>query len=148
MLKKTLKEFKEFAVRGNAVEMAVGISMGVAFGRVINSLVNDILMPPIGKLVGRVDFSSLYINLSSTPYASLAEAKKAGAPTINYGIFVNDDNQLFHHGRGHLSGHQAVESTTGSLEAFGKGRNLVGQLGQFAAEAPVPKLREELGYGF
>ena len=95
MLKKTLKEFKEFAVRGNAVEMAVGISVGVAFGRVINSLVNDILMPPIGKLVGRVDFSSLYINLSSISYASLAEAKKAGAPTINYGIFVNETTNFF-----------------------------------------------------
>ena len=86
----TLKEFKEFVVRGNAIDMAVGISVGVAFGRVINSLVNDILMPPIGKIVGQVDFSGLYINLSSTPYASLAEAKKAGAPTINYGIFLNE----------------------------------------------------------
>ena len=70
--------------------MAVGISVGVAFGRVINSLVNDVLMPPIGKIIGQVDFSRLYINLSSTPCASLAEAQKAGAPTINYGIFLNE----------------------------------------------------------
>ena len=90
MSSKTLKEFKEFAVRGSAIDMAVGISVGVAFGRVINSLVNDILMPPIGKILGQVDFSSLYINLSSTHYASLADAKKAGAPTINYGIFLNE----------------------------------------------------------
>ena len=90
MFRKTLREFKEFAVRGNAVEMAVGISVGVAFTRVVTSLVSDIVMPPIGHLVGEVDFSSLYINLSRTRYASLAEAEKAGAATINYGIFLNE----------------------------------------------------------
>ena len=90
MLRKTFKEFKEFAVRGNAIEMAVGISVGVAFGRVVASFVNDIVMPPIGKLVGEVDFTNLFINLSSTRYASLAEAKKAGAATINYGLFLNE----------------------------------------------------------
>ena len=90
MFRNTLQEFKQFAVRGNAIEMAVGISVGVAFGRVVNSLVNDVLMPPIGHLVGEVDFSKLYINLSSTWYASLAEAEKAGAATINYGIFLNE----------------------------------------------------------
>ena len=90
MFRKTLREFKDFAIRGNAVEMAVGLSVGLAFTRVINSLVNDILMPPIGHLVGEVDFSSLYVNLSKTRYPSLAEAEKAGAPTINYGIFLNE----------------------------------------------------------
>ena len=90
MFRKTLKEFKEFAVRGNAIEMAVGISVGVAFGRVISSLVNDIVMPPVGKLIGEVDFSNLFVNLSRSRYSSLAEAKAAGAATINYGIFLNE----------------------------------------------------------
>lgn len=84
-----LKEFKEFAMRGNVVDMAVGIILGAAFGRIVTSLVNDILMPPIGLLLGRVDFSSLYLNLSGEHYRSLAEAQAAGAPTINYGVFVN-----------------------------------------------------------
>ena len=84
-----LKEFKEFAMRGNVVDMAVGIIIGAAFGKIVTSLVNDILMPPIGRLLGNVDFSGLYINLSSTSYASLAEAKSAGAATINYGVFLN-----------------------------------------------------------
>lgn len=84
-----LKEFKEFAMRGNVVDMAIGIIIGAAFGKIVSSFVNDILMPPIGLLVGRVDFSSLFINLSEKPYASLAEAKAAGAPTINYGVFLN-----------------------------------------------------------
>lgn len=84
-----LKEFKEFAMRGNVLDMAIGIIIGVAFGKIISSFVNDILMPPIGLLLGRVDFSNLFINLSGVPYASLAEAKAAGAPTINYGVFLN-----------------------------------------------------------
>ncbi|MGH8070125.1 MAG: large conductance mechanosensitive channel protein MscL [Candidatus Entotheonellia bacterium] len=84
-----LREFREFAMRGNVVDLAVGIIIGVAFGKIITSLVNDIIMPPIGLLLGRVDFSSLFINLSGQPYASLAEAKAAGAPTINYGVFLN-----------------------------------------------------------
>ncbi len=83
-----LKEFKEFVLRGNVVDMAVGIIIGTAFGRIITSLVNDILMPPIGLLLGRVDFSNLFISLSGR-YASLAEAQAAGAPTINYGLFIN-----------------------------------------------------------
>ena len=90
MFRKTFQEFKQFALRGNAIEMAIGISVGVAFSRVVNSLVNDLLMPPIGHLVGEVDFSSLYINLSRTRYTSLADAEKAGAATINYGIFLNE----------------------------------------------------------
>ncbi len=84
-----LKEFKEFAMRGNVVDMAVGIIIGAAFGKIVSSLVADIIMPPIGVLLGNVDFSELFINLSGQTYASLAEAKDAGAATINYGIFIN-----------------------------------------------------------
>lgn len=84
-----LKEFKEFAMRGNVLDMAIGIIIGAAFGKIVSSFVNDILMPPIGLLLGRVDFSNLFINLSGEPYASLTEAKAAGAPTINYGVFLN-----------------------------------------------------------
>lgn len=84
-----LQEFKKFALQGNVVDMAVGIIIGASFGKIITSIVNDVLMPPIGLLVGRVDFSGLFVNLSGTPYATLAEAKAAGAPTINYGLFLN-----------------------------------------------------------
>ena len=84
-----LKEFKEFATRGNAVDMAVGIIIGTAFGRIITSLVTDILMPPIGLVLGKVDFSDLFLNLSGKPYDTLAAAKAAGAATINYGVFLN-----------------------------------------------------------
>jgi large conductance mechanosensitive channel len=84
-----LKEFKEFAVKGNVVDMAVGIIIGAAFGRIVSSFVNDILMPPIGLLMGKVDFSSLFINLSGKSFDSLASARAAGAATINYGLFVN-----------------------------------------------------------
>jgi large conductance mechanosensitive channel len=89
MLTQMLREFREFAMRGNVVDLAVGIIIGAAFGKIVSSLVNDLLMPPIGLLLGRVDFSNLFINLSGQPYASLAEAKAAGAPTINYGVFLN-----------------------------------------------------------
>lgn len=88
-----LKEFKEFAMRGNVVDMAVGIIIGAAFGTIIKSLVSDIIMPPIGLLLGDVDFTNLFAVLrdgaAAGPYASLAEAQKAGAVTINYGVFVN-----------------------------------------------------------
>ncbi len=84
-----LKEFKEFAMKGNVLDMAIGIIMGAAFGKIVTSFVGDVLMPPIGKLMGKVDFSGLYINLSGNSYKSLAEAKAAGAATINYGIFLN-----------------------------------------------------------
>jgi len=84
-----LREFKEFAMRGNVLDMAIGIIIGAAFGKIITSAVSDILMPPIGLLLGRLDFSSLFINLSGKPYASLAEAKAAGAATVNYGLFIN-----------------------------------------------------------
>ena len=84
-----LKEFKEFAVKGNVVDLAIGIILGVAFTAIVNSLVNDIIMPPIGVLLGGVDFTDLYINLSGGEYASLEAAREAGAATINYGIFIN-----------------------------------------------------------
>jgi large conductance mechanosensitive channel len=84
-----LEDFKKFAMRGNVVDMAVGVIIGGAFGKIVASLVSDVIMPPIGKLMGGVDFSSLFINLSNTTYASLAEAQKAGAATINYGVFLN-----------------------------------------------------------
>jgi len=84
-----LKEFKEFAIKGNMLDMAVGIILGAAFGRVVASLVSDVLMPPVGLALGQADFSSLFLNLSGKPYATLAEAKAAGAATINYGLFFN-----------------------------------------------------------
>jgi len=84
-----LKEFKEFIMRGNVVDMAVGIIIGAAFGKIVTSFVSDVLMPPIGLLMGKVDFSNLFIDLSGAGYTTLAEAKKAGAATINYGLFFN-----------------------------------------------------------
>ena len=86
---KMFEEFKKFLMRGNILDMAVGVVIGGAFTKVVTSFTTDILMPPIGMLMGKVDFSSLYINLSGQDYPSLAEAKKAGAATINYGIFIN-----------------------------------------------------------
>lgn len=84
-----LKEFKEFIMRGNVVDMAVGIIIGAAFGKIVTSFVNDILMPPIGLLLGKVDFSNLFISLSGQQYPTLTAAKTAGAATLNYGIFIN-----------------------------------------------------------
>jgi large conductance mechanosensitive channel len=84
-----LKEFKKFIMRGNVLDLAIGIIIGGAFGKIITSLVNDIVMPPIGLLLGKVDFSNLYLNLSGKPYANLADAQAAGAATINYGLFLN-----------------------------------------------------------
>lgn len=84
-----LKEFKEFAMRGNVMDMAVGIVIGAAFGGIVSSLVNDVIMPPIGLLLKGVNFTNLFINLSATPYATLDEANKAGAPVIKYGLFLN-----------------------------------------------------------
>jgi large conductance mechanosensitive channel len=83
------KEFKHFAMRGNVVDLAVGVIIGAAFGKIVASLVADIVMPPIGMLIGRVDFKSLFVPLNGQHYASLAEAQKAGVPTINYGVFIN-----------------------------------------------------------
>jgi large conductance mechanosensitive channel len=83
-----LKEFKEFAMKGNVVDMAIGVIIGGAFGKIVTSLVSDVLMPPLGLILGKVDFSSLFLNLSGSPQPSLAAAKAAGAPTINYGVFL------------------------------------------------------------
>ena len=84
-----LKEFKEFVIKGNVIDLAVGIIIGIAFGAIVTSLVNDIIMPPIGLLLGKINFSDLFINLSGTAYTSLKAAKDAGAATINYGVFLN-----------------------------------------------------------
>ena len=83
-----LNEFKSFAMRGNVVDMAVGIIIGAAFGKIVSSFVNDVIMPPIGLLMGNVDFSNLFITLSGESYATLAEAREAGAVTLNYGQFL------------------------------------------------------------
>jgi large conductance mechanosensitive channel len=85
-----LKEFKDFAMRGNVMDMAVGIIIGAAFGKIVTSLVSDVIMPPIGLLMGNVDFSNLFVNLTmGSTFASVAEAEAAGAPIIKYGIFIN-----------------------------------------------------------
>jgi large conductance mechanosensitive channel len=84
-----LKEFKEFALRGNVLDLAIGIIIGGAFGKIVSSFVSDILMPPIGLLLGNVDFANLFINLSGGRYESLAAAQEAGAATINYGLFIS-----------------------------------------------------------
>ena len=84
-----LKEFKEFAMRGNVLDMAVGIIVGAAFGTIVTSFVNDILMPPMGLLLGRVDFTNLFITLRGEQYVTLDQAKAAGATTLNYGVFLN-----------------------------------------------------------
>ena len=83
------KEFKEFAMRGNVLDLAIGVVIGASFGKIVTSFVNDMLMPPIGLLLGKVDFSDLFVNLSGQVYPSLAAAKEAGAATLNYGAFLN-----------------------------------------------------------
>ena len=84
-----LKEFKEFAMRGSMLDLAIGIIIGGAFGKIVTSLVNDVIMPPIGLLLGRVNFADLFVSLTGVQFASLADAQTAGAPTINYGLFLN-----------------------------------------------------------
>jgi large conductance mechanosensitive channel len=84
-----IKQFKEFAMKGNVMDLAVGVIIGAAFGKIVTSLINDVIMPVIGLLLGKVDFSTLYLNLSGGTYATLAEAKKAGAATLTYGLFIN-----------------------------------------------------------
>ena len=84
-----LKDFKEFIMRGNVLDLAVGIIIGGGFGKIVSSLVSDILMPPLGLLLGKINFSDLFINLSDTSYPTVAAAKAAGAPTLNYGLFIN-----------------------------------------------------------
>ncbi len=85
-----LKEFKEFAMRGSVIDLAVGVIIGGAFGKIVSSLVTDIIMPPIGLLLNGVDFSNLFISLNGQAFATLADAQKAGAPTLNYGNFINN----------------------------------------------------------
>src|SRR5882757_9074625 len=89
MMSTMFKEFKEFIARGNVVDLAVGIVIGASFGKIVTSFVNDILMPPIGVVLGKVDFSNLFIDLSGQHHSSVAAAKAAGAATINYGLFLN-----------------------------------------------------------
>lgn len=84
-----LKEFRDFIGRGNVIDLATAVVIGAAFGKIVDSLVKDVIMPPIGLILGKVDFSNLFINLGATKYATLAEAQAAGAPTINYGLFIN-----------------------------------------------------------
>lgn len=84
------KEFKEFAMKGNVLDLAIGIIIGAAFGRIVTSLVNDIIMPPIGLLLGRINFADMFVSLSGTPYSTLAAAKEASAATLNYGLFINE----------------------------------------------------------
>ena len=83
------KEFKEFAMRGNVIDLAIGVVIGAAFGKIVTSLVEDIIMPPIGFITGGIDFSSLFVALNGQTYPSLDAAKKAGAATLNYGVFIN-----------------------------------------------------------
>ena len=89
-MRKILNEFKEFIMRGSVVDLAVGFIVGAAFGKIVTSLVNDILMPPFGLLLGKVDFSNLFVSLTGQHFSSLATAKAAGAATINYGLFINN----------------------------------------------------------
>ena len=84
-----LKEFRDFALRGNVVDMAVGVIIGAAFGKIVTSMVDDLLMPPIGQVLGRVDFSDLFIDLSGSGHETLVAAKAAGAATLNFGLFAN-----------------------------------------------------------
>jgi large conductance mechanosensitive channel len=85
-----IKEFKDFIMRGNVLDLAIGVIIGGAFGKIVSSLVTDVLMPPIGMLLGKVDFSNLYLNMSGGSFSSLADAQKAGAATLNYGLFLNN----------------------------------------------------------
>ncbi len=90
-----LKEFREFIARGNVIDLAVGVIIGGAFGKITSSLVSDVVMPPLGLLIGKIDFSNLFINLSDKPVKTLAEAKAANVPTINYGVFIDNVIQFF-----------------------------------------------------
>lgn len=85
-----LEEFKKFALRGSVIDLAVGVIIGGAFGKIVSSLVNDIIMPPLGLLLGKVNFSNLFVSLTGEKYASLVDAQNAGAPTLNYGLFINN----------------------------------------------------------
>src|SRR5580698_7094204 len=85
-----IKEFREFIARGNVLDLAVGVIIGAAFGKIVSSLVSDVLMPPLGLILGRIDFSNLFVNLSDKPVKTIADAKAAGAPTLNYGVFIDN----------------------------------------------------------
>ncbi|HEY6011661.1 MAG TPA: large-conductance mechanosensitive channel protein MscL [Nitrospirota bacterium] len=119
-----LKEFKEFAMKGNMVDMAIGIVIGAGFGKIVSSLVGDVLTPPLGKAMGNVDFSNLFINLSSGSYPSLAAAKAAGAATVNYGIFINSVIDFL--------------IIAFALFLFVKGMNTMNRREKAAAPAPPP----------
>lgn len=84
-----MKEFRDFAMRGNVADLAVGVIIGAAFGKIVSSFVDDILMPPIGMMLGKIDFANLFINLTDTPVTTLADAKAANVPVISYGMFIN-----------------------------------------------------------
>jgi large conductance mechanosensitive channel len=90
-----LKDFRDFIARGNVIDLAVGVIIGGAFGKIVSSLVSDVVMPPLGLLLGRIDFSNLFFNLSEKPAKTLAEAKAAGIPTLNYGVFIDNIIQFF-----------------------------------------------------
>lgn len=89
------QEFKKFALRGNVIDLAVGVIIGGAFGKIVSSFVNDVIMPPLGLVLGKVNFSNLFVSLTGTKYASLSEAQAAGAPTLNYGLFINNVLDFF-----------------------------------------------------
>jgi large conductance mechanosensitive channel len=89
------KEFREFIARGNVIDLAVGVIIGGAFGKIVSSLVSDVVMPPLGLVLGKIDFSNLFINLSEKPVRTIAEAKAEGIPTINYGVFIDNVIQFF-----------------------------------------------------
>jgi large conductance mechanosensitive channel len=90
-----IKEFREFIARGNVIDLAVGVIIGGAFGKIVSSLVSDVLMPPLGLMLGKIDFSNLFLNLGDKPARTLAEAKAAGVPTLNYGQFIDNVIQFF-----------------------------------------------------
>jgi large conductance mechanosensitive channel len=90
-----LKEFRQFIAKGNVVDLAAGVIVGAAFGKIVSSLVADVVMPPIGLVLGKVDFQNLFLDLGDKKHATLAEAKAAGAPTLNYGIFIDNVVELF-----------------------------------------------------
>lgn len=117
-----LKEFKEFAMRGNVLDLAVGLVIGAAFGKIVTSFVNDILMPPLGLALGRVNFSSLFVSLTGQPYESLEAAKAAGAATINYGFFIQT----------------VVDFVIVAFAIF----LLIKQVNRFKKPAPAPDTRE------
>lgn len=127
-MKRFFNEFKTFALRGNMIDLAVGIVIGTAFNNVVNSIVNNIMMPPIGALIGKVDFSKLFVNLSGGEYATLADAQAAGAATLNYGMFIN----------------ALITFVITALAVFFlvRGMNKLRELKHHEAQAPVPPTKK------